>query len=242
MSQMTFAAALLAPDAPVPVGLVDPRGRPCPERFGVYRNNFAASLTRVLQAGFPVVEKLVGLEFFQAMAVEFARKHPPKTRQMMLYGDEFADFLAGFPPVAGLPYLADVARLEQAIRESYHSSDHKPVPTNVLAQYSAEALMHLKVRLAPSLRMIRSDWPILSIWTANREGGAMPPSAAQDVVILRAEYDPKPFALPGGGADLLAALARGLPFGEALDLAVEDADFVGLLSLLLSQNAIEDIK
>ena len=28
----------------------------------------------------------------------------------MLYGDGFPDFIAGFPPAAAIPFLADVAR------------------------------------------------------------------------------------------------------------------------------------
>ena len=61
--------------------------------------------------------------FFGARAVESLRAHPPKSRLMMLYGDAFAGFLASFPPVAHLGYLPDVARLEQALRESCHATD-----------------------------------------------------------------------------------------------------------------------
>lgn len=124
--QNTFAAALLNPEADVPLGLIDPQGRPVQKRFDVYRNNVASGLTRALEASFPVIRALVGEAFFGAMAVEFLRAHPPKSRLMMLYSDAFPPFLATFPPVADLAYLPDVARLEQALRESYHAADAPP--------------------------------------------------------------------------------------------------------------------
>ena len=134
MKQSAFAQALLDPDAAVPEGVVGPDGRPDAKRFAVYRNNVASSLTRALEAAFPVVQKLVGTEFFGAMAQIYLRAHPPLDRRLMLYGQSFPAFLEGFPPVAQLGYLPDVARLEQAMRESYHAADSMPIAPDALAQ------------------------------------------------------------------------------------------------------------
>jgi len=145
--QPDFAAALLNPSAPLPAGLIDPMGRPAPRRFDVYRNNVTLGLIRVLQAGFPATRTLVGEDFFAAMAREFLRAHPPKTRMMMLYGDEFAGFIAGFAPAAALGYLPDVARLEQAIRQSYHAGDAAPMDAAVFAGMNEGRLMALRFPL-----------------------------------------------------------------------------------------------
>ncbi len=241
MRQSDFAAALLSGVATAPAGLVDPQGRPAPARFGVYRNNVTASLVRVLQAAFPVVEKLVGAAFFQAMAIEFLRKHPPQTRLMMLYGADFPSFLDSFPPVATLPYLPDVARLEQAIRESYHSADAKPIAPQVLAGLSEEAFLSAKLVLAPSLRLIRSHWPFLSIWAVNRDGGSLGHSKPEDLVILRAEFDPKPLPLSPGAASILTAILGGQPLGLAAQASTDEADLPALLTLLITHNALQDI-
>jgi len=115
MRQSEFAAALLDPGAAVPAGVVDPWGAPAPKRFSVYRNNVASSLVRALEAAFPTVRKLVGDEFFAAMAGAFCLDHPPRSRMLMLYGDALPGWLESFPPVAHLGYLPDVARLDQAM-------------------------------------------------------------------------------------------------------------------------------
>ncbi len=239
--QSAFSAALLDPAAAVPEGLNDPLGRSDAKRFSVYRNNVAASLTRVLEAAFPVVRKLVGDAFFAAMAGEFLRTHPPKTRMMMLYGTEFAGFLEVFPPVAHLGYLPDVARLEQALRESYHAGDAVAVDSAALAGVGGQALLAAQVELAPSLRLIRSPWPIHAIWLANAKDGPTPKPGAQDVVILRREFDPTPHLLQAGGGELVTGLLAGLTLQQALESAGPEIDLAAILTVLLREGAITKV-
>lgn len=238
MSQTAFAAALLDPDAPVPLGLTDPFGQPAPARFAVYRNNVASSLTRALEAAFPTVRKLVGEAFFAAMALAFLRAHPPRSRMLMLYGDALPDWLESFPPVAQLGYLPDVARLDQAMRESYHAADSAPLPESEFQRLLAEDISALRLELAPSLRLVRSRWPVQAIWLANHDGGPAPVAGAQDIVVLRPEFDPWPHALPKRGGDLVAALLAGRSLGESLDLAGPGLDLTAVLGLLIANRAI----
>lgn len=243
MTQATFAAALLAPDQPLPPGLVDPQGRPSKARFDVYRNNVTASLLRVLQAGFPVVGRLVGAEFFAAMAVEFLRRHPPQTRMMMLYGAEFPAFLSGFPPAAHLGYLPDVARIEQALRESYHAADAVPLGAERLAAVPAETFLAAHLTLSPSLRLVHSNWPALSIWQANQGAESRPLSAsgAESTVILRPGFEPAPLALTPDMAAILDALLSGQPVGLAVRAARNEDALSDLFSLLVRHGAVTEI-
>lgn len=241
MSQSVFAAALLDPETAVPDGIVDPEGRPAPKRFSVYRNNVASSLTRALEAAFPTVRKLVGDEFFAAMAVVFLRAHPPTSRMLMLYGAEFPAFLEGFPPVGHLGYLPDVARIDQAMRESYHAADSVALDERAFQQLVGADIAGLTLQLAPSLRLVRSRWPVVSIWTANHEGGPKPRAVAEDAVVLRPEFDPRPHVLPIGGAEFVAALLSGLRLGEAMDEAGQDLDLSAVLGVLIAGRAITGV-
>lgn len=237
MSEASFAAALLDPAWPVPPGLVRPDGLPADKRFAVYRNNVAVSLSEGLQAGFPVVKKLVGEAFFTAMAGEFLRTHPPRGRIMMLYGDEFAGFLANFPPVAAYPYLPDVARIEQSLRESFHAGDAEPLPVAAFGIPEAE-LLTSRLSFAPALRLVRSNWPIHAIWRFNTEGGPSPVPGPQDVLILRPEFDPRPRLLPPGGGQFMEHLLAGAPLVQALSASPPDFNLSAVLTLLLNGRAI----
>ncbi len=242
MSQSAFTAALLDPDLEVPAGLIDAKGLPAGRRFSVYRNNVVNSLTEGLEQGFPVLQKLLGAEYFRAMAGVFLRANPPRSRLMMFYGEQLPVFLADFPPLAHLPYLADVARLELALREAYHAADASPLGADVLGALGPEAFLAARFTLAPALRVIKSDYPVWSIWRANTQAGAPAPKMRPETaLILRPEYDPVPHLLPKGGAAFVSALQSGETVGEAMDNAGEGFDLNATLGLLIAGGALTGI-
>ena len=141
------------------------------ERIGIYRNAIFANYRHALGASFPVVLRLVGEPFFNAAVDAFVHAHPSVSGDLNVYGDAFGDFLAGYPHAAGLPYLADVARLEWAVDEAQRAGDSVPAPERVLAALAAaapERLPALRLRLDPSCRLVASAFPILHIWQANQ--------------------------------------------------------------------------
>lgn len=227
MTQTVFTSALLAADAPVPPGVVDPTGRVSQKRFNVYRNNVASSLTEALVTGFPVIHKLVGDAFFRAMAGVFLRAHPPQSPVLSGYGEALPAFLESFPPVAHLPYLADVARLELALRASYHAADQRALAPEAFAAIPPETLMETRFTLAPALILLRASHAAFDIWRANMVTDAPKPRAeAQDIAVTRPGFDPAPHLLPAGAFAFLSALQSGETFGNALTVAqVEAPDF-----------------
>lgn len=237
--QSAFAGALLDAEKAVPPGLTDPQGRPAGRRFDVYRNNVAASLTRALAEGFPVIERLLGPDFFRAMAGIFLRAHPPEDPRLQLWGGKFPGFLARFGPVSHLPYLPDVARLELGLRQSYHAADAAPLP--VATRDPAEVL-EMRPRLAPATMVCASRFPVLSIWLKNTDRPerviAWQPETA---LIARPAYDPQPHTLPAGGHTLARHLKGRLTLAEALTAtqAIEpEADAAALLALFLAPGVL----
>jgi hypothetical protein len=237
--QSSFGAALLDPEAPPPPGLTDAQGRPAGRRFDVYRNNVAASLGDALATGFPVISKLLGEEFFRAMAGVFLRAHPPGDPRLQLWGAKFPGFLARFDPVAHLPYLPDMARLELGLRQSYHAADATPLP--IAGRDPAEVLA-LRPRLAPATLILRSRFPVLTIWQKNTGRPDLRITwRPQDVLIARRGFDPELHLLPKGGHTLARHLKGRLTLAEAVTAtqAIDpDVDASAILTLILSSGAL----
>ena len=233
--QATFTAALLDPTRPAPEGLADGHsGR----RFDVYRNNVAASLTEALITAFPTVTKLLGEANMRPLATLHLRAHPPSSPLMMHYGAAFPDFLASLEQLQRLGYLPDIARLELALRRSYHAADARPIDPQTLAAHSPEALLHARLTLAPAVELARSNWPIHAIWRFNTEENAPKPAMRpEDVLISRPGFDPLVHLLPPGGADFVETLQSGGCFGDACATLAE-ADIAAMLGLLLQGQAI----
>ncbi len=236
-TQSAFRAALLDPTNPPPIGLRNPDGAQATKRFDVYRNNVAASLTDALETAFPVVAKLVGDDFFRAMAGVYLRAHPPKLPMMMFYGDDMPDFLTSFAPAQSVPYLPDVSRLELALRHSYHAADATPIAPDALAQIAPDNLPNVTFTFAPSVHLIASRFPLQSIWLANTLGGNVA-KIAQPSLITRPEFDPQVDALTPMQAAVCQDLMDGKPLGHALRSGGAGFDLGPLLGLLLSRNAL----
>ncbi|NOD77427.1 MULTISPECIES: DNA-binding domain-containing protein [unclassified Ruegeria] len=244
VSQSEFRAAMMDASAPVPSGLLDADAQPAGRRFSVYRNNVAVSLTEAMHQAFPVIAKLLGTQNMDGLAGIFLRQHPPSSPLMMFYGEAFPDFLAGMQQLSHLGYLPDIARLELALRRSYHAADSQPAPAEALA-VDPEQVMQARLQFAPSMQVIRSKWPIHAIWRFNSVADAPKPQPqAEDVLITRAEYDPEPHLLPVGGANWITHMQNGDTIGSAFEKTAAETpefDLGTTLALLLQGSAITSV-
>ena len=75
----SFARALVDPSRPAPAATQRRDGRPVERRFAVYRNNVAVALIGALEARYPVVRRLVGDDFFRAMAGAYVAAEKPRS-------------------------------------------------------------------------------------------------------------------------------------------------------------------
>lgn len=236
-----FHAALFA--GPAPAGLIAPAGDPV-RRFAVYRNNVHHGLSRALAQRVPVVARLVGADFFAALARAFLHRHQPRTPVLHEWGAELPGFLESFEPVAQLPYLADVARLELARGRAYHAADAMALTPDAAAAALAAAVYPgaLRLVLHPSVHWLASPWPVLRIWQANRPGapaGRVTGGGAEAALIAR-DTGLAVIVLPlaPASAEVLTALAAG----RTLEAAAEAADPAETLGLLLRHRLILDIR
>jgi hypothetical protein len=223
--ETSFADALLNADQPIPCGITAHNAAVPARRFAVYRNNVVVGLGKALKARFPVVEKIVGEEYFAAMARVFVTEQPPRSPLLATYGDNFPAFIAAFEPARELPYLADVARLEAARTRSYHAADATPVGADHFATLDANTVGDIRIDMHPSTEIVRSAYPIVTIWAMNSGEQELAPIEnwrGEDAVVSRPYLEVEVRALPPGGAAFLLVLAAGRRLCEAAETALAD--------------------
>jgi hypothetical protein len=197
-------------------------------RVGIYRGNLAAHWTRALASAYPVLRRLVGDDFFDALAGMFGRAHPARDPDLNRFGAALPDFLAGFAPAADYPYLPDVARLEWCVHEAWFAPDADgPAPT--LAGLAPDAFETARAVLHPALRLHASPWATVPLWHAHQDGGSPFPDvlrADTHALVLRARVTVAVEAIGAAEYGALTCLAHGGTFGAALDAAFDvDGDF-----------------
>ena len=139
-------------------------------RLQIYRNNLFETRIAAIGAVYPVVARLVGTDFIRCAAKAYSQLVHMRCGDLHEFGDRLPEFLRDYVPAAGLPYLADVARLEWAYHRAYHGAQLPALDPIRIRQVPVGAQGSLRLQLQPSADLIRSPYPILRIWQANQPG------------------------------------------------------------------------
>lgn len=195
-------------------------------RFNIYRNNTFTGLSNALANAYPVVQKLVGRDFFRYCAHEYIQQHPSRSGDLADYGAAFADFLAQFEPCRQLAYLPDVARLEHAFNHAYQAAEHPPLALPELAKIPPDQHEYLTFRLHPSASLLQSKYPIVPIWEANQPEANSDQiidinSGGNQILVVRPQFAVKIVLLNSAEYTLLTTLASGELFGSACEQALQ---------------------
>jgi len=242
-----IASGLLDPERAIPAAVAGPRGKAAAKRYNVYRNNVTVSLIDALAAVYPATQRLTGTEFFRAMARFHVRATPPSSPLLFEYGRDFPDFIARYPYAAALPWLADVARIERAWLDAYHAADVEPLAAGALASVPPDRLADAALTPHPAAGLVRSRFPAVSIFAANRSepAGRLEAAGPEDALITRPGLEVAVRRLPPGGAAFLTALAAGAPLGAAAAEALADSpafDLAGNIAGMLEAGAFAAIE
>lgn len=243
--QQDFAAAVLTAQESLPAELTSRSGgEPHRRRFNVYRNNVYASLIDVVQARFPVASRLVGDEFFRAMARVYVEQQPPRSAVLLRYGESFPAFVAEFESARSVPYLADIAALEWAWHAAYHAADAAPVLLEELASVADHAGGAV-LNLHPSLHLVSSAYPIVTIYELHEEANEPPQTKleaqGEDALVLRPHLEVEIRRLPIGAVIFIETLRTGSSIGQAAEAALAVApgfDLEANLAGLMTSGAI----
>jgi hypothetical protein len=213
-----FVPGLLDPARATPEFVAGPNGKAAAKRFNVYRNNVTVSLIDALAAVFPATMRITGETFFRAMARFHVRTTPPTSPLLFEYGRDLPDFIARYEYAQSMPWLADIARIERAWLDAYHAADVAVLQPDVLASVAPERLGDLVFEAHPATRIVRSAYPAVTIFSANRASGPVErigATAAESALVTRPALDVEVRILPPGADVFLGDLLTGEPLGNA---------------------------
>jgi len=207
----------------------------------VCRGDELADLIEVVSARFPIARRLVGEASFDAVLRAFAAVEPPGSPVLADYGDAFPQFLRRLGRDACINYIADIAELEAGLGKAYRAADAEAVPAGTFAE--TESLADLRLSLHPSVVLVQSRFPIVSVWRASQNIGDTPLREwrAEAALVARPQLDVEVRCLPPGGFGFLTQLSRGSTIARSAEAAAHetpDFDLDANLSLLLDANIV----
>ena len=238
-----FQHALLDPSQPAPATLSNGQGQEAGDRFDVYRNNVVLSLITAVEAGFHQTRALMGEDVFRSLSAHYTREHLPSSPLLRLYGKTLPSYVEKNAEHLAQHYLADLARLDYALRLSYHSADAPPYDWQNLAHLTEDRLSSVIVDFAPAVSLLSSHWNILELWQDASQELAQKRQERNHYLFVRPEFDPYPVALTSSSAVFIQELMDGTRLSTAIETAqgTQGFDLQATLELLAKQACVTSI-
>jgi hypothetical protein len=221
-SQENLAVVLFAPLARVPAAIADLDLR---ARADFHEAGIGAFLVRALAARYPVLRRLIGDDSFLDVARRFVANEPLRLPLVQHFGETFPQYLRSLGKAASFEYVADIAELEAARARAYYSVDTRPLDVRAFSLLSTACFNEYGLILHPSVALVASRFPIVTIWRANQTdagGGILDQWRPEAALIARPFLDVDVLLLPAGGYAFMNALLSGWTIGAAAASARND--------------------
>lgn len=154
-----------------PVGEIEGLVSPPPsgsvaDRWHIYTSGYLARLVEALENDYPAVRRILGARAFGSLVRRFSQAHPSRFWDLGQAGQGLARFLDADPLSGDLGFLPDLARFEWGLAEAFVAEDAAPLDWPEVASLPPEAVAEVPLTLHPSVRVIRSDWPLFDLHDA----------------------------------------------------------------------------
>jgi hypothetical protein len=168
---------------------------------------------------------------------------PPRSPVMLAYGDSFPSFLRRIGQGSAVEYLADIAELESARTRAYHAEDATPVGLDEFMRLPMHWLAELRLRLHPSVTLLTSRFPVVSIWESNlyANDNAFEQWRPESALIARPDLDVEVHRLSAGAYEFFTALQQERTVGDASASAMAKDprfDLTACLSTLIASRIV----
>jgi Putative DNA-binding domain len=214
---------------------------------GAAAHSDSNALIAFLAVRFPVIRRLVGGMSFRVVARRFIVSEPLGAPIPSSYGESFPRFLRSLGNAASIEYVADIAKLEMVRGKAQRAADVRPLGADASSLLRAERLNGLRVLLHPSVYLVQSRFPIVTIWEHNRssdDSGMIERWWAESALVARPFLEVEVRRLPPGGYAFLRALSEGQTVAMAMQVAAVASpkfELASNLALLMEANVLAGI-
>jgi hypothetical protein len=220
--QVDFQQYLLRGDTGIEQHVIGTERVSIATRLEIYGGGYGARLTEALEANFPVLAQLLGEREFAEMAAAYIRSHDSTFASIRYYGGTLAEFLVQDPAYAEIPVLAELARWEWVMTETFDAADAPTLDASALAGVAPEEWAELRFEWHSSIRRLSLGWNVPQIWNALTRQTPPPESRlaaeAEQWLLWRKDLEIFFRSLPPPEAAALDAARAGSSFGELCEL------------------------
>jgi hypothetical protein len=143
-------------------------------RLYIYKDGYYLRLIEALQKDYPGVFSLLGEDAFEEMTTQYIDQKPSRHYSVNLFGSKIPGFLKQTSPYSNRSELAEMAGFELAINRSINTLDAPTLLSEDMSKISQEKWPALKIKLHPSLQILKLKWNVADVWRAVTEKNSPP--------------------------------------------------------------------
>jgi hypothetical protein len=153
-------------------------------RVGIYADGYFYRLLDALKEDFPAVLAVAGSDQFHNLITGYLLEYPPAEPSLLYAGKYLPAYISDSHSFERWPFLADLARLERGLIESFHAAEATALSRAGMQAISPEEWPDLRWRLHPCVRLVRVSWRVDEVAKAVMQNLAPPAPSAEDVTIV----------------------------------------------------------
>ena len=143
-------------------------------RLVIYANAYYARLRSTIETDHDILAHYLGDDMFEAMVRGFINAQPSRFSSLRQYCDALPDFLAQAETFCDYVQLADIARFERRLLNSFDAPDANRARFLELQTLPAEQWPQCQLRFHPSVQLFTCQSNAVEIWQAIKAEDAPP--------------------------------------------------------------------
>ncbi|MBM7074464.1 putative DNA-binding domain-containing protein [Shewanella sp. 202IG2-18] len=135
-------------------------------RLVIYANAYYARLRSTIETDHDILAHYLGDDWFEDMVRAYINSKPSKFKSLRQFCEELPEFLATTEPFSDYPQMAEIARFERRLLNSFDAGDTERASFSDLQALPPEQWPETQLRFHPSVQLFTCESNAVEIWQA----------------------------------------------------------------------------
>jgi hypothetical protein len=187
-------------------------------RLEIYFHAYRHRLIDALASNYPILQKYLGEQAFEELALLYIDAHPSPFRSIRWFGNQLENFLQEQVIYADYPHLTELSKLEWQMTLNFDAPDCEIINIENVMQIPTDDWPMMRFLPHPSVTVLNFQWNVVALWQQLSQDNPPPEplqyEASIPTLFWRKDFINQYCSLPHDEHYAICAMMKGQPFGE----------------------------
>ncbi len=193
------------------------------DRMALYGNAYVLRLKEALSTDYERLHSYLGDDLFENLQQNYIANYPSHHPSLRYFGQHMVDLVERIEPFNRLPEIAEIARIEKALLDSFDAADEPCVTLDYLAKIAPDTWPTLTLRFHRSVQLLPLQYNSFNIWKALADEQTPPQKTDSETtwILWRQDLVSRYRALDAAELAALTIVKSGGDFAEVCETLLE---------------------